>query len=81
MTKIVRVLEAFERNGDAFVFEIPLADISVQTLKQIFHFDTEDAACVVDQRVEPQHVQALQAYVGRQIDLDRYDWFYSTYAE
>ena len=78
--KVVRVLEAFQKDTEAFAFEAPLRGISLPQLQMIFGVPESDPMydCWA---VKEQHVLLLQPHVDSPIDLNRYDYFVSAYAE
>jgi hypothetical protein len=72
---ITRVMTAYERDpGGALAAEWPLRGIGLPELRRLFGA-AEDDPMFACWPVRPEHVEELSRAVGREIDLDRFEYF------
>lgn len=72
--KVIRVLEAYEKDGDAFLFELPLRGITLAELQVLFNVP-EDNPMYDAWLVEECHVAELQPHIDSLLDLRRYSYY------
>ena len=80
LPKVVWVLQAYQKEGDAFVAEWPLKDISINTLHNLFQ-QPQDDPMYDSYPVSKQQLKALQSHTDHPIDLQKYDYFVECYAK
>ncbi len=80
LPKVIWVLQAYQKEGDAFVEEWPLRGISLGTLHSLFQQPQDDPMYDAYPIGEAQ-AGCLQAYTAHPIDLQAYDYFVECYAE
>ncbi len=80
LPKVVWVLQAYQKKGDAFVEEWPLRGISLSMLHDLFQQPQDDPMYDAYPVGEAQ-AERLQAYTDHTIDLQAYDYFVECYAE
>lgn len=80
LPKVIWVLQAYQKEGDAFVEEWPLRGISLSMLHDLFQQPQDDPMYDVYPVHEAQ-AECLQVYTNHPIDLQAYDYFVECHAE
>lgn len=80
LPKVVWVLQAYQKEGDAFVEQWPLADIDTATLHDIFAQPLGDPM-YDSYPVSEAQAKRLQRHTNHVIDLSAYDYFVECYAK
>lgn len=74
MPRVNRWLRWYEKDGDAFVGEVPLKGLSLARLQVLFDVPAHDPmydSCPV----RTEHVASLQTKIDHAIDLEHYAYF------
>lgn len=80
LPKVVWVLQAYQKEGDAFVEEWPLRGISFSTLHSLFQ-QPQDDPMYDAYPVDEAQAKRLQSYTDHPINLQAYDYFVECHAE
>lgn len=67
-------LRAFEKGGDRLIVQLPLNDIEVDFLRELWERPADDPMHYV-YSVSPQGADALASYVDHEFDFEKYDYF------
>jgi len=80
MKKLVRVIESFDKKTEELIGEIPLPNIPLNNIQEIFHVPEYDPMydcwCIDEQRAG-----FLKQYIDINFDFKKYDYFLSCYEE
>jgi hypothetical protein len=75
------ILQWFVKGGRDFVDRSDIGGMTVERLQDLFDEPSPDDMMCYSYAVGPEHVDGLQPNVGCEIDLSRFDYFVSGWAE
>jgi hypothetical protein len=77
--KVIRLIEAYEKQGDELVEEVPIKHISLEALQEIFGIPRENPMydnCPIN---ESQYL-LLKPYLDKSLDLSKLDYYLTCYS-
>jgi len=74
MAKIERIIEGYEKNGDKLILEIPLRNVPLSFLQQLFRQPISNPMfdCFP---ISAKEVKALENLIAKPLDLQSLDYF------
>ncbi len=76
---VERAVVCFDKQTEELIQEVPLVGITLRRLQEIFSV-TPDDPMYDGFRIEPRHVEQLQPFLSRKLDLEHCDCFLECYS-
>ena len=75
----VRVLEAYDKDGDTLLVEHNLTNLPISFLEELFGKQPNDPLFFNPYEITEKHLDRLTKYVATPIEISKYDYFIACY--